>query len=104
VAVGTVKFAVALVDTPPSGVMLIVEGHVNVGAALSAITIEIEQLAVLFALSLAVHVTDVVDSTLKRVTPESGHKMLLIPEASEALASETKETVTSGRPSEDCVV
>ena len=104
VAVGAVNVAVALVDTPPLGDTFTVDGHVSVGATLSAITIEIEQLAVLLALSLAVHVTDVVVSTLNRVVPESGHEMLWMPEPSVALTSDTNDTVTSGRPSEDCVV
>ena len=62
-AVGTVNTALALVDTPPVGVTLNVDGHVSDGAVLSAIVSGNEQVVVRFALSVAVHDTIVVDST-----------------------------------------
>jgi hypothetical protein len=83
------------------GVKVCEAGQVMVGAALSRMDSGKVQDAVLSALSVAVHVTEVVVSTVKRLVPESGHTKLLIPEASVALIRDgaKKVTRTSGRRS-----
>ena len=64
---------------------------------------EIVHVALLLALSVAMHCTCVCVDTVKRV-PDSGQEMLLIPEPSVAATSELNVTTGFETPSEGCVV
>ena len=86
--VGVANVAVAKVDAPPVGATLNELGHVMLGFAPSRTLRSIEQLAVLLALSVAVHVTLVVVSTVNRVVPEAPHDRRWIPDPSLALTAD----------------
>ena len=87
-AVGDANEAVADVDMPLVGLTPNELGHVMLGAALSTMVMAIAQLAVLLALSVAVHITIVVVRTVNRVVPEAGHDKRWIPDPSLAFTDD----------------
>lgn len=104
VALGLMNVAVFAMETPLVGDTTELGGHVMTGGATSTTLNGKVHVLTLFALSVAVHVTLVVVCTRKRVTPESGHTSVLIPEPSVAETLEAKNTRGSGRLSLGCVV
>ena len=104
VAAATANVAVDVVDTPMLGEITVLVGHVKLGGALSITDSANVHVATLLALSVAEHVT-IDDVPVKnRVTPESGHFKLAIPDPSVALTLLAKFTSGSGRLSVACVV
>ena len=89
-AVATMYVAVFDVDIPLVGAMSVLTGHKMVGGALSITVNGNVQALTLLALSVAVHVTLVVVSTEKRVTPDVGHTSDLMPEPSVAVTLDAK--------------
>ena len=104
VAAATTNVAVDVVDTPMLGVITVLVGHVKLGGALSTIDSANVHVAMLLALSVAEHVTVDEVPVKNRVTPESGHFKLAIPDPSVALTLLAKLTSGSGRLSVACVV
>ena len=97
-----VNEATALTEVPLVGETETLGGHERDGRASSITDKGNEQEAVLLALSVAVQVTVVVVETIN-VEPDIGQTLLLMPDPSMALTTESNETTGVGELSDDFV-
>ncbi len=97
-----VNEATALTEVPLVGETETLGGHERDGGASSITDKGNEQEAVLLALSVAVQVTVVVVETIN-VEPDIGQTLLLMPDPSMALTTESNETTGVGKLSDDLV-